>query len=160
MINRRSVPPPRWEFCQRRRGQRLRRSVLIGLPCLILAGSCGTLVAVEVADQAVGCGSVDPTDPSNYSEIWIVNDTPQPVLVGECQGLSCSPGLPRPLEPGQRARVDAACGVNGPDMTSYQLTSAGRILGYIAVDTPRKHDGLVFEVSQASTSRIRPTSAS
>lgn len=43
-------------------------------------------------------------------------------------------------------------------MTSWRVTTEkGRVLGYIAVHTPRKHDGLVFPVSHARADRTTPT---
>ena len=43
-------------------------------------------------------------------------------------------------------------------MTSWEVkTARGRVHGYIAVDTPPKHDGLVFRVSRASLNRSTPT---
>jgi hypothetical protein len=42
---------------------------------------------------------------------------------------------------------------SGPDMTSWRLRGGGLLLGYITVNTPRKHDGLVYVVSHASRNR-------
>ncbi|CAM5440522.1 hypothetical protein LSHI6S_02841 [Leifsonia shinshuensis] len=43
-------------------------------------------------------------------------------------------------------------------MTSWRVrTTDGLLLGYIAVDTPRKQDGLVFLISQSSRDRISAT---
>jgi hypothetical protein len=43
-------------------------------------------------------------------------------------------------------------------MTSWRVSSEdGRVLGYIAVDTPRKQDGTVFPVSHVSADRKMPT---
>lgn len=65
----------------------------------------------------LGCGSVDPTNPANYSSVVIRNDTPRPVVVGDCRGAYCSE-VDALLQPGRSIRVDAACGVAGGDMTS------------------------------------------
>jgi hypothetical protein len=119
----------------------------------------GVQIAVQMHDDALGCGSIDPTDPANYSEVTILNDTPAVVIVGECRGLYC-PVDERPanLSPGRHFNGQAGCAVSRADMTSWQLTSnSGRVLGYVAVDTPRKHDGLVFDVSHASRDRRTPT---
>jgi hypothetical protein len=119
----------------------------------------GVLIAVQMHADALGCGSIDPTDPANYSEVTILNDTPAGVSVGDCAGSYCPADEgPAHLRSGQRFRGHAACDVSGADMTSWQLTSNdGRSLGYIAVDTPRKQDGLVFDVSHASRDRRTPT---
>jgi len=117
------------------------------------------LVVADVADQVRGCGSVDPTDPANYSAVTILNDTSGAVVIDECPGAYCQAGkLPVRVAPGGRFSDDAACGASGTDMTSWRVTgSARKLIGYIAVDTPRKHDGLVFHVSRASPDRHTPT---
>jgi len=119
----------------------------------------GLLVAAQVADDRAGCGSVDPTDPANYSELSILNDTSATVRLDDCVGGYCRGYLlPALVRPGQRYGDDAACAAAGADMTSWRVsTEAGRVLGYIAVDTPRKLDGLVFPVSRASADRVTPT---
>ena len=132
--------------------------LLIGLastPILVLLGA---LIAVQVVDDRAGCGSVDPTDPGNYSTVSVLNDTSRAVVLDDCLGAYC--GLEQGsmlLEPGQRTSVDAACASSGPDMTSWRLRGGGSLLGYIAVNTPRKHDGLVFVVSHASPNRSTAT---
>ena len=120
---------------------------------------CGLPVTAEVMGQLRGCGSVDPTDPNNFSEITILNDTPSAVVVADCPGAEChADQLPVRLSPGQSYGDDAACGSTGADMTSWRLnTSEGTLIGYIAVDMPRKHDGLVYRVSRASHDRHTPT---
>lgn len=125
-----------------------------------VVAACGAvgLFVIDAVDMDNGCGSIDPTDPANYSVVWIDNDTANLVSVGNCQGAYCS--FPAKLRPGQRVSVDAACGATGSQMTSYAITSDGQPIGYIAVATPRKHDGLVFDVSNVSRSRSTPTPAS
>jgi hypothetical protein len=137
------------------RGQRLGLGLFVGVVVVV----AGVLIAVQMHADALGCGSIDPTDPANYSEVTILNDTPAGVIVGDCVGSYC-PVDERPahLSSGQRFSGHAACEVSGADMTSWQLRSnGGRILGYVAVDTPRKHDGLVFDVLHASRDRRTPT---
>jgi hypothetical protein len=113
------------------------------------------LLIVQTVDDARGCGSVDPTDPANYSVVAIQNDTPNPVLVADCRGASCSVDAPpERLNQGAKLTVEAACGEVGPNMTSWRIENlGGSTKGFIAVDTPRKSDGLVYRVSQASISR-------
>jgi hypothetical protein len=127
---------------------------LASTPILVLLGA---LIAAEVADDRVGCGSVDPTDPANYSTVRILNDTSRAVVLDDCLGAYCAEQDSILLEPRQRTSVDAACASSGPDMTSWRLTGGGSLLGYIAVNTPRKHDGLVFVVSHASPNRSTAT---
>jgi hypothetical protein len=113
------------------------------------------LVTVDVIDQARGCGSVDPTDAAN-SEAVVRNDSSQPVMLLDCQGTYCTE--PVPIEPGSTAAIQAGCAASGSDMTSYRVTARnGDELGYIAVDTPRKQDGITYDVSSASRNRETPT---
>jgi hypothetical protein len=45
-------------------------------------------------------------------------------------------------------------------MTSWRVnTGSGMVLGYIAVDSPRSNNDLVFRVTHASRSRRIPTPA-
>jgi hypothetical protein len=141
----------------RTRGHWVGLGFLVAVPIAI----AGVLIGVQLHADALGCGSIDPTDPANYSTVTIVNDTPSPVVVGHCVGSYCRVDqLPARLAAGQRFTGNAACGVSGSDMTSWQLTGGdGRTLGFVAVDTPRKHDGLVFDVSRASRDRRTSTSS-
>ena len=141
-----------------RRPHRLRRW-LVGAAAITLVGFFGLLAVAQFIDDRLGCGSVDPTDPANYSELSILNDTAQTVRLDNCVGDYCRPDyLPASLGPGQRFSDNAACAASGADMTSWQVSAPdGRVLGYIAVNTPRKHDGLVFPVSHASADRTTPT---
>lgn len=126
--------------------------LFIGLPV-------GLLVAAEVYDDATGCGSVDPTDPANYSDVTLLNDTSQTVVIDDCSGEYCRAyDLPVRLRPGQSLNDQAACAATGADMTSWRVRSVdGKLLGYVAVDTPRKRDGEVFLISKPSTDRTTPT---
>jgi hypothetical protein len=119
----------------------------------------GSLVVGEIYGAVSGCGSVDPTDPSNYSTVTIVNDTSAPVVLDACRGDYCNPeALPTQLAPGMSFDDHAACAATGPDMTSWRVKSVGgRILGYVAVDSPRSSTGLVYDVSHASANRSTPT---
>jgi hypothetical protein len=52
----------------------------------------------------------------------------------------------------------AACAAAGADMTSWRIADPrGTVLGYLAVDTPQKHDGLVFPVSRHTANRETPS---
>jgi hypothetical protein len=133
---------------------RLLIALSLAFSLVMLCGAAG-LFLIDTVDMDHGCGSIDPTDPANYSVVWIDNDTAKVVSVGNGQGAYCS--FPATLGPGQKVTVDASCDATGAQMTSYALTSNGQPIGYIAVDTPRKHDGLVFDVSDVSRSRSVPT---
>jgi hypothetical protein len=120
------------------------------------------LFAADAVDLAGGCGSVDPTDPANYSQVTIVNDTGHNVVLDDCVGDYCQTRpLSATLAPGSGYRTDAACGVSGTDMTSWRVTGPqGRLEGYIAVDSPKSRSDLRYYVSQASSNRHTPTPAS
>jgi hypothetical protein len=134
--------------------------VLIGVSVVIVGTLIGLVVAAEVASTVKGCGSVDPTDPANYSQITIVNDEPDDVIVSSCRGAYCTRNGPVRLAPGRRFAGDAACGASGGDMTSWEVTTdRGIVLGFIAVDSPRKNDDLIFRVSRSSPNRRTPTPA-
>lgn len=150
--------PAGWRWWRRARRSPLQRAVL-GLLIGVPAAGFALLLAAQAADDYAGCGSVDPTDPANYSSVSIINDTPNPVVVDSCVGGYCHPqNLPQRLPPGGRFSDDAGCGVSGGDMTSWRVRTAnGRLLGYIAVDSPRSEQGLVFDVSQATPDRRTPT---
>jgi len=157
------APPAGWQWwlpVQRTRWQRVRLGLVVGLPSAAIFVFFGALISAQVADDRAGCGSVDPTDPGNYSTVAIVNDVSMPVVIDGCRGGYCRPEQDSILlKPGQRTTVDAACAASGADMTSWRLKGGGAFLGYIAVDTPRKRDGLVFLVSHASPDRRTATPA-
>jgi hypothetical protein len=126
-----------------------------------VVGFFGAVIGAQVAMDRAGCGSVDPTDPGNYSEVFISNDTPRLVVVDDCQGAYCRPdqGSMR-LAPRQQVQVHAACAASGDAMTSWRVTGAdGAILGYVAVDTPRKQDGLTYPISRVNPDRDTATPA-
>jgi len=113
---------------------------------------------VKRADPRAG-QRIDPTDPLNYSVVSIRNDTTGPVALNDCKGAYCHVPLPVRLSPGQQFTEGAAFGASGSNMTSWKVTG-GTVLGYVAVDPPpRKRDGLIFDVSRASTDRHTPTPA-
>jgi len=95
----------------------------------------------------------------NYSTVSIVNDTTNVVVVSDCVGNECtSEDLPLRVAPAGHYDNQAACGATGSNMTSWRLLNPrGQLIGYIAVDSPRKRDGLVFNVSAASPNRSTPT---
>jgi hypothetical protein len=152
-------PPPAgwqwWRPTRRTRRQRLGLGLLIGVPAAIVV----LLLAADVAGQVSGCGSIDPTDPLNYSSFTIVNDTSSIVVVDDCSGAYCDTAdLPRRPNAGGRFADHAACGASGRDMTSWRIRSTdGTLLGYIALHSPRKHNGLIFDVSRSSRDRRTPT---
>jgi hypothetical protein len=129
--------------------------VLIGIPVALAT----ILMAAQIADTIDGCGSVDPTDPANYSSVSIVNDTSAEVVLDQCAGTYCHAyDLPQRLGPGGSFGDDAGCGATGADMTSWAvLDQRGAVIGYIAVDSPKSTPGLVFHVSHASPNRATPT---
>jgi hypothetical protein len=143
------APPPRSRWPRR-----------VGISCAVLVGGCGVALIgllgwAQAKMDASGCGSVDPTDPMNYSAVFIRNDSNAPVVVDRCLGSYCDvDDIPVTLRPGQRTRVHAACGVSGPDMTSWRITNETHtLLGYIAVNTPRSTNNLVYPISAAQGSR-------
>jgi hypothetical protein len=132
---------------------RSRWPTLLVVLAIVAAVGFGGLVAIDAWLMHVGCGSIDPTDPNNYSVVSILNDTRDPVVVYDCRGAYCDAGTVT-LPPDMGTRVQAACNATGSDMTSWRLaTVSGSTIGYVAVDTPRKHDGLVFLVSRATHNR-------
>ncbi|WP_322769038.1 hypothetical protein [Frankia sp. Cr1] len=140
-------------------------SLAVGALILGAVVFLGFLIAAQVAMDRAGCGSVDPTDPGNYSEVVLSNDTPRPVVVDDCRGGYCrSDQGAMPLAPGQRVQVQvqvqAACAASGDNMTSWRVTSTdGAVLGYVAVDTPRKQDGLSYPISRIGHDRTTATPA-
>jgi hypothetical protein len=115
---------------------------------------CGTLLAVQIYQLETGCGSIDPTDPANYSGVRVVNDTQQSVVVGDCAGDYCNSRQPELVKSGQQFTDHAACAATGKDMTSWRVgTPDGHLIGYIAVDSPRSRRELVFRVSSATPDR-------
>lgn len=150
-------PPSGWRFWQpvpRSWGQRCRLGLLIAIPATL----CAALLAAQVADGVAGCGSVDPTDPANYSSIRIVNDTGEPVVIDDCQGGYCQLDQPEVLAAGEQITDHAACGATGSDMTSWRVRRRdGQLAGYIAVDSPKSQNQLIFRVSHASADRAMAT---
>jgi hypothetical protein len=90
--------------------------------------------------------------------VTLFNDTRATVLVDDCRGDYCNPDQPVVrLAPAAAGDVNAACAASGKYMTSWRLTTTtGNTVGFIAVDTPRKQDGLVYPVSAATDSRSQP----
>jgi hypothetical protein len=123
---------------------------VVALVCWALIG----LVGIGAWLAYRGCGSVDPGDPENYSVVSIYNDIQDTVVLGPCWGAYCD-STPVTIPVGHATEVDAACAATGSDMTSWQVTDAvnGLTIGFIAVDTPSKHDGLMYPVSRASKTR-------
>lgn len=54
------------------RRQRTGRTLLVGVPMSALALGFAVLLVVQIGLDQAGCGSVDPTDPGNYSEVSIL----------------------------------------------------------------------------------------
>ena len=130
---------------------------MIAVAVAIGLGFAG-LFAIEVASEAYGCGSVDPTDPNNYSAVELRNDTAQAVIVGDCKGTYCNIDQPTRIEPGGQAQVWGGCGDSGSDMTSYRVTDpSGHERGFLAIDTPKKRDGLIYDASRLSPTRRTAT---
>jgi hypothetical protein len=149
--------PPDWPWWQPNKRTWSQRANLGVLGLVIAIGVA--LFATEVENTVRGCGSIDPTDQANYSEVTIVNDTTMPVIVDDCNGVGCdSHALPQTVQAGADYTDEAGCGETGKDMTSWRLTTPnGRVLGYIAVDSPKSQDGLRYPVSAASPNRSTPT---
>jgi hypothetical protein len=152
------TPPADWLWWIPQPKARLRR-ILLGITFGVVGLLVGTLVVADIVDHARRCGSIDPGDPANYSSIQILNDTKSPVTIDECQGSYCSgANAPVELPPGQALQERAACGVSGTQMTSWRVIQpSGQVLGYMAIESQKKHDGLVYTVSRASRDRRTPT---
>lgn len=142
---------PRW--------QRIAVTLAVVATGLAVVALVVALLAAGILDTAQGCGSIDPGDPANYSSVVILNDTPTSVSISDCKGSYCSGDATTiDLPSGRSVKVDAACGVRGAQMTSWRVGgTGGRTLGYIAVQSARKHDGLVYPVTAASPDRRTPT---
>jgi hypothetical protein len=157
------TPPEGWQWWRevpRTRWQRVRLVTFVGVPCAVVALVFALLVFADMLGSVTGCGSIDPGDPTNYSQLSIVNDTAAPVVITDCSGAYCYQKLPARLLPGQAFSDDAACHATGANMTSWKVNSTdGQVIGFIAVDSPRSRTGLIFDVSNASPSRLIPTTA-
>ena len=116
------------------------------------------LVAVGFVLDARGCGSVDLTDPANYSVVRVANDTDGTVTIGDCVGAYCSPRYDRTVRPGDNISVQGECATSPGFQTSYRVTrDDGTQLGFIVIDTPRSRTDLTTRVSDASPDRGTPT---
>lgn len=129
----------------------------------IIAVAAATTVAVSLViagtiGSATGCGSVDPTDPANYSTATIINDTADSVDIGDCHGSYCGPRPSATIAPNDHAVLNGACGATGKQMTTWKLSHTdGRLIGYIDIDTPHSTRKLTFTVTNASPDRLTPT---
>lgn len=131
----------------------------VGIATGVLAvlGLAG-LLAIDVVLQSSGCGSVDPTDPANYSVVRVGNDTSSTVTIGDCEGAYCNPADNRALLPDEAIPVRGECAASPGSGTSYRVTNAdGTQLGFIVIDTPRSRDDLTAKVSDASPDRSTAT---
>lgn len=119
----------------------------------------GGLVAGQISDGVAGCRSVDPNDPSNYSAVHVLNGTAESVILDGCEGSYCGPQSSVTLGPGRQTVVDGACGASGSDMTSWRINGieGRRLVGYIAIYTPRSTDNASYRVTRASVDRRVPT---
>jgi hypothetical protein len=151
-------PAPHDGALRKKTRSRRRRRIFVGSAVGLLALVGGLLVAAQAYDTLTGCGSVDPTDPANYTVARIVNDTSAEVVVNDCAGAYCQPeDLLANLSPGRSLQVQGACGVTGTGMTSWRLSKHGAVLGYVAIDTRRSRKGVVYQVSDLSPDRSTPT---
>jgi hypothetical protein len=125
----------------------------------VVATAVALLLVAEVSYSVSGCGSVDPTDPANYTSASLVNDTDTAVIVSDCRGGYCDPDPgPRRLGPGERMTIQGACGETGAAMTSWTVGRDDRsVVGFIAVGTKRSRTDVLYKVSMASPSRLAPT---
>lgn len=135
------------------------RRVVLTLTVVAAGALVVAFLTTDIIGSTRGCGSIDPSDPMNYSAITILNDTHANVIIDDCRGSYCSGDTTTvALSPGKPLNVHAACGMSGAQMTSWRVSGADRkTLGYIAIQTKRKQDGLVYPVSAASRDRRTPT---
>lgn len=82
------IPPADWQRWQRVPLSRAHK-VWLGAGIALGVTVIGLIAAAEAYDAAVGCGSVDPTDPANYTSASIFNDTSRPVTISDCDGQYC-----------------------------------------------------------------------
>src|SRR5947207_15153675 len=77
-----------WRKVRRPAWMRAVIALCVVVPVLV----SGLLFAADLYDGVRGCGSVDPTDPANYTTGQLVNDTSSPVTVDDCLDPFCSDG--------------------------------------------------------------------
>ncbi len=61
------------------------------------------------------------------------------------------------LSRGDSVEVQGSCGASAADMTSWRVSHAGAVLGFVAIRTPRSRTGVVYLVSRLSPNRATPT---
>ena len=73
----------------------------------------GGLFVVDVASQAYGCGSIDATDPNNYSVVQLRNDTTNSVIVRDRRGPIATSIVQLDSTPVNRSSCGAGAGPEG-----------------------------------------------
>ena len=136
--------------------------VAIGVAIAVGVALVGTVLVwalnLEANYSASGCGSIDPTDPLNYSNVTIVNDSNASVVLKDCLGGGCRENYPVLLRPHRSFSDIAECGQKGADMTAWTVTSTtGVVQGYVVVNSPKSQPGLTYNISQVSPNRLTPT---
>jgi hypothetical protein len=97
-----------------------------------------------VLADAVGPGSVDPTDPSNFSEVTIFNDRDVPIRLMQCDTFCSEIHDVYELPPGASTSLSVAWGF---PVGYYVLTNNGLPLGCLRFDFPRRETSVVVLTS-------------
>jgi hypothetical protein len=97
-----------------------------------------------VLAEAVGPGSVDPTDPSNFSEATVVNDRGDPVRVMQCDANCATIHDIYELPPGDSMSLNVAWGF---PVGYYVVSENGPSLGCLRFDFPRRETSIVVLIS-------------
>lgn len=147
-------PPPHGPAPKPGRVHRVVRIIAIAATTTVTV----SLVIADTIGSGTGCGSVDPTDPANYSTATVINDTAHSVDISDCHGSYCGSQSSATIAPNNHAIVNGACGATGKQMTTWKVTHTnGRLIGYIDIDSPRSTRKLIFTVTNASPDRLTPT---
>jgi hypothetical protein len=98
-----------WQPVKRSKKRKFLLAAAVATPTLAVIGLVIALMLAQAADDRAGCGSVDPTDPANYSSIVIHNDSSKPVVIADCVGGYCKGyRLPVQLAPDASFNDDAS----------------------------------------------------
>jgi hypothetical protein len=65
----------------------------MALAALVVGGSCTAVVTASLICASRGDCSVDPTDPANFNQLLLVNDTSSPTRAAVCDDRTCKYGI-------------------------------------------------------------------
>lgn len=89
---------------------KLRLAALFTLAAAAGWGTPAVVLTVEIVADVTGCGSIDPTDPQNYSAVKHPQRHPRPGRRRRLQRRLLHVPLPMRLSAGQWFTDSAACG--------------------------------------------------